>query len=764
MKRILLIISILLFNVSLFFAQSLVTGQIRDMQGNALQSCTVLFLHTDSIFGGTITDSKGRFELKNLIPGNYVYKVSMIGFKTIKRVLQIDKGKNQIPIITLEEDITMLKEIEVTGEHSKISAGLTTYYLTEQAKKSKTAYEALREIPQLIVNPIARTISLDNGKSPLILIDGIQRKDYINILNPENIESVEIMDNPTARYMGDEGVSCILNIKLRRIASPVYFRGNLQGRSSVNWDQKNINADIEIGNALSAVYLTGAYFDNTNKDENISNKLTGNSIRHLAGESTYKNKSMKLTLGGDKVFSEKNYIAYSVFYMSNPYDSQKDYTGNMSYTDSDWNSDLKVFNCTDNAFHLANANLYWRHNFTKNQKLELTGSYDYSTGESLGKRTEKCELYDYSTQMEMENSKHTGKLNIDYQHILKNKLTFSAGSNTEYSATHMDDIYDRHPEFPYKRCQEYAYIELDNNRTNQKFNYVLSLGMDFVFSNADGTKNNYTKILPSVSLAYRFNKNNSLSLNYKRNRTSPNMNMLNPRNTSMDSLNIKYGNPYLKPYTRDMITLRYRFKYKKFEAEPYIDYRYFDDMFMEVGKIDGNIYSTTYENLSHKNLIILGSIFRYRLSSGGISTHAYYRKDDMKNMSYSGDSWGASLNFWKFYKKISFSFSFQYDKASYSYISKNEPSFGSHFNFSWKLSNDWNVYVDTRGFLFHKQSNKSWTRTDNYWEYSSYRPTNRRPELCFSISYNFKNKIKSSNRQKKKFNTTDMEMKEVSIQ
>ena len=764
MKRTLLIISILLFHVSIFFAQSLITGQIKDMKGNALQSSTVLFLQADSIIGGTITDSKGRFELKNLIPGNYVYKVSMIGFKTIECVLQIDKGKNQIPIITLEEDITMLKEIEVTGEHSKISAGLTTYYLTEQAKKSKTAYEALREVPQLIVDPIARTISLDNGKSPLILIDGIRRKDYINILNPENIEYVEIMDNPSARYMGDESVSCILNVKLKRIASPVYFRGNLQGSSMTNLDQQNINADIEFGNALSAVYLTGGYFNSTDKNESVSNKLTGNAQRHLSGRSIYKNKGLRMTLGGDNVFSEKNYIAYSFFYFNNPSDSEQDYTGNMFYTDSNRNNDLIVSNYTNNAFNLANSNFYWRHYFTKDQNLELTGSYNYSTEKSQGKRIEKCTLYDYYNLKEMKNTKHIGKININYQSILENKLAFSAGSNTEYLDTHIDDFYHQYPKFHYKRWQEYSYIALDNNRTDQRFNYVLSLGMDFIFSDADGTQNNYIEILPSISLTYKFNRNNNLSLNYKRSRTSPNINILNPRNTSTYSLNIKCGNPYLNPYTRDMITLKYRFKYKKFEAEPYIDYRYFDDMFMEIGKTNGNIYSTTYENLSYKNLFILGSIFRYKLSSGGIIAHTYYRKDDIKNMSYNGESWGASLNFWKFYKKVSFSFTFQYDKATYSYISKNKPSFGSHFNFSWKLSDEWSVYVNTRGFLFHKQSNKSWTRTDNYWEYSSYRPINRRPELSFSISYNFKNKIKSSNRQKKKFNNADMEMKEVNIQ
>ena len=73
------------------------------------------------------------------------------------------------------------------------------------------------EIPELIVDPVSRSISMGMSGSPLILIDGVKRTNYMDVLNPEIIESVEVIQNPSARYMNDENVSCILNIKLKRV-------------------------------------------------------------------------------------------------------------------------------------------------------------------------------------------------------------------------------------------------------------------------------------------------------------------------------------------------------------------------------------------------------------------------------------------------------------------------------------------------------------------------------------------------------------------
>lgn len=73
------------------------------------------------------------------------------------------------------------------------------------------------------------------------------------------------------------------------------------------------------------------------------------------------------------------------------------------------------------------------------------------------------------------------------------------------------------------------------------------------------------------------------------------------------------------------------------------------------------------------------------------------------------------------------------------------------------------MYLHAKNFLFHKQSTKVWTQTDNYHAYSSQLVTNRRPEFTLAFSYSFKNKVKVANRKKKKFGKSSLEMKDINI-
>lgn len=745
-------------------AQTTVSGKVEDQTRKALQGCTVLFMQADSIVGGTITNQKGYYEIKNLISGNYVCKVSMVGFKTEEYKFSAMTSKVLIPTITLKEDATLLEEVKVVGELANVKAGMTTYHLSERAKSSRNAYEALMEIPELIVDPVSRSISMGMSGSPLILIDGVKRTSYMDVLNPETIESVEVIQNPSARYMNDENVSCILNIKLKRVKTPVYLRGDIGAMSNTHFDNLNLFANTEIGNSLSSLYLTGGYKKRTDEIDIVSNSLSGNLERNLKGRNVYSNTPLNLTIGGDKVFSDKNYAAFNVSYNNSSSESDQEYIGETFYTASDEVYDITTSNNTDNTFHDLTSSLYWKHTFAKNNQLELTGNYNYSYNNSNGLRNENSGLYSYTNRMDMVYSQQSGKLNVDYSKVLKNKMALAIGSNTNYLSTHMNNRTDQYSDYLYKRWQEYLYIGLDNNRASSKFNYVLSLGLDYVSSEADKVKNDYINLLPSVSASYRFNKNHQISFNYRRNRTTPGMDMLNPRNTSTDSLTVNQGNPYLHPYSRDLINLRYTLKFKNFEMQPYIDYRYMDGMFMAVGRTEYDIYYTTYENINHKQIFILGNRFQYKLPLGGISLNIYWRKDKMDEMSFNGKSWGTNLNLWKFYKRISTSIDLQYEQAGYStYTTKKEPAFASKFNLSWMMSDKWILYVNLRNILYHDQATKVWTKSDNYHSFSSQLITNRRPELTFAVSYSFKNKVKVKNRKKKKFSSSALEMKDMNI-
>lgn len=256
MKRILSLISAIVCSLSLLHAQTTaitVSGNVKDKDKSPLQGCTVYFIQADTLVGGSITDKKGDFSVKGLQAGDYVCRVSMVGFKKIEHPFKLT-GSVRLPQFTLQEDATQLKEVTVTGDKRNIvhsSAGSTTFFLSEHAKKAKTAYDALLEVPKLVVNPIERNIKLLTGESPIILIDGVNRPGYINVMNPEIIESVEIIDVPDARYLGEEGVTAILNIHLKRVATPTYVNGNIYANHALTYRYGVTGGGAELGNAKS---------------------------------------------------------------------------------------------------------------------------------------------------------------------------------------------------------------------------------------------------------------------------------------------------------------------------------------------------------------------------------------------------------------------------------------------------------------------------------------------------------------------------------
>lgn len=613
--------------------------------------------------------------LKGLSPGDYVCHISMIGFKEVKYPFKLS-GDRRLPQFTLEEDATQLEEVTVTGDKRNIvksGAGTTTFFLSERTKKASNAYDALVEIPKLLVNPLSRTISLVTGGSPLILINGVKRPDYIEVLRPELIESVEIIETPSARYLDSEGVTCILNIHLKRIPTPIYYNGNLYAQHAVTTKHGSSGANFEAGNTNSSLYLNFQHFYFSDDESNYySETQSGDILQKLSQKRIYTANSCYVGLGGYRIFSDKNYAAFNIKYIGNPSNSETDSQGSIEYLSEQKASDANNFLQSDEKYHQTAAYLYYKHSFSKQQSLEATGNYIYGYSGSKGEQNDHNDFYQYNKLMDFKNSSHYGKLDLDYTNIIHNRYTISGGSNTSFFTVDIDDLKDLFPVYNYSKWQEYLYAGFDNSRSGVKFNYALSLGMDILFTDADHAKNHYIDVLPSVALAYRFNQKHTLSLNYSRSRFSPSAGQLNPRNTSTDSLYIEHGNPNLTPQMQDDVRLAYKLNYKKLYLEPFINYTYASDIFSTASAMEGNIYISTYENRFCANFLKIGAILNYNLPFGNTNPMTAYRKKYQKGMIFNGEAWETSFNSNFYYKKVSLRLASGYSLASYTLTQKNE--------------------------------------------------------------------------------------------
>lgn len=203
MKRVLLSSALLLVS-TLTFAQSKVSGTVKDANGEPLIGVSVMEVGTNN---GAVTDINGNYTL-NVKPVAKL-KLSYIGFtsKTIKA-----SGNSQI---VLDEDNTALNEVVVVGygtmRRKDVTSSITTVKAEDlnQGVFTDPGQMLQGKVPGLVVSSTADpngspTITLRGAStlrtgamSPYYVVDGIPGVD-ISIVSPEDIESIDVLRDATA--------------------------------------------------------------------------------------------------------------------------------------------------------------------------------------------------------------------------------------------------------------------------------------------------------------------------------------------------------------------------------------------------------------------------------------------------------------------------------------------------------------------------------------------------------------------------------------
>lgn len=416
-------------------------------------------------------------------------------------------------------------------------------------------------------------------------------------------------------------------------------------------------------------------------------------------------------------------------------------------------SPLQVVQQLNNDYYTNVYSLYYKHTFTSDQHLEATGKYGLFGSGSNGWRSETSDIYSYKNLIDMDNKKQSLSLELNYDLSIPDKVGFNVGANTYLQKTKLDDITDAFPVFDYKGAQEYIYADV-RNLTESKLSYMASLGVDMVFINAGGVTSRYINFMPSASLSYGFNSKNVLQLSFSRNRISPSVSYLNPRNTSTDSLFVTVGNPYLKPAISNNLRLSYAWSSKGVYLEPYVKYSYYSGLVQATGSVDGGVYTQTYENKNRQSVIQSGLTGRVNLGEwGNLNATVYYEKSIYKNMPFSGDAIGGNVNLYLSYKKVSLNAFMFYSGYSYSLTSKLISTPQSEVTLTWRLPKGWNLNAGIRDM--GKSYYRTWTEDVNYSAYSRMDNKDRGWMPLIGVSYYFHSKQQQNRNTKRMYNSDE---------
>ncbi len=223
LKDLLLTACLLIAAVPAFAQTKTVTGTVTDMLGDPLIGASVLVQGTSN---GVITDIDGKYSIQ-VTPENTL-EFSYVGM--VKQAIKV--GNQSVIDVQLKDDSNMLAETVVIGYGSAkkrdLTGSITNIKGDEIANMPSTnplsSLQGKVAGVQIVNNGRAgddpeiriRGTNSINGYKPLYIVDGLFN-DNINFLNPEDIESMEILKDPSSlAIFGVRGANGVIIITTKK--------------------------------------------------------------------------------------------------------------------------------------------------------------------------------------------------------------------------------------------------------------------------------------------------------------------------------------------------------------------------------------------------------------------------------------------------------------------------------------------------------------------------------------------------------------------
>lgn len=216
------------------FSQS--TGSDIPITGKLVQSSTedplpfatvAVYTRSDSsIVANALTENDGTFSL-NVPPGEYYAEISYIGFENkIIPDLSISAGQSPLKLgtVNMKSDAVALQEVTVRAEKSQMEFKLDRRVFNvgkDLTNAGNSAADILDNVPSVTVDPEGN-VSLRGSQGVRILVNGkpsgllsAGETEALLRMQGDIIQSVEVITNPSARYEA-EGEAGIINIILKK--------------------------------------------------------------------------------------------------------------------------------------------------------------------------------------------------------------------------------------------------------------------------------------------------------------------------------------------------------------------------------------------------------------------------------------------------------------------------------------------------------------------------------------------------------------------
>ncbi|HEY0262505.1 MAG TPA: TonB-dependent receptor, partial [Chitinophagales bacterium] len=184
----------------------------------------ILTADKDSLVDGQLTEDNGDFSLENLPFGKLHLRITSVGYTTLSQdiTISMNSADQDVGDLAMKLSETELKEAVVTADRSAVELKTDRKVVNvDQYANAKggTAMDVIKNVPGISVDANGNVAIRNN--TPYIYIDGKPSQLTLDQIPADQIDRVEIITNPSAKFDAT-ATGGILNIILKRNTKPGY--------------------------------------------------------------------------------------------------------------------------------------------------------------------------------------------------------------------------------------------------------------------------------------------------------------------------------------------------------------------------------------------------------------------------------------------------------------------------------------------------------------------------------------------------------------
>jgi hypothetical protein len=504
MRRNLLLV-FLLFFAAYTQGQSSLSGKIIDKSDNeALVNASIVILDQDSILKHFVrADENGRFEIKRMVPGDYLMLVTYPKFEVISKPITMGKEDIKLEDIPINSQMNLIEEVVVTQRIPIRIKGDTIEYDAGSFETEKNAKleDLLRRLPGLTVSADGAITA--HGKSvSKVLIDGEEFFGYdpkiaIRNVRADAVDKVQVYERRSeeAELTGiDDGIrEQTVNVVLKEEARHGIF-GNAEAMYGTD--------DLYVANLFAAKFNRTERIGITANTNNMGSSGREGSLRmnnQIQGEprSTSLGANYENQLFNRKVNVNANYN----FNNNSNRNERESYNKEIISDDAlqETKSSSQTFN--SNQSHGVRSRFRVRIDSTQNMDVQFNANLSQSENGSSSERNTTdgmaSDINEFRSNQETHSNSQSNDIRINYRKRLnKRGASLNLHLNNAFSSSDSENNVNEYTHF----FLEDSTVNVEQKRLGDNKNNSFSTQLSF--NNTVNTKINY-------SIGYSFSNSNS---------------------------------------------------------------------------------------------------------------------------------------------------------------------------------------------------------------------------------------------------------------